>query len=322
MTFRLLSVGMMLSMIAARGPAGTVPPQPPQQPPRTVFRSTAAAVAVDVSVRDRTRRSITGLAAADFEIYDSGVRQRVDAVSYGKLPIDVTVALDVSYSVTGSLLDRLRQGVVELMRDLGSDDRLELVLFNMQVDRVVGFTRDVKAVERAMGSARAGGGTALFDAISTTLVSPTGPDRRHLIVFFTDGTDSSSTTPADTLTAIAQRTRATLAFVVPRTVAMPISFGGPPGVTVVPPPPRTINVLPPQHAIFSRLAAETGGSFLPITSATSLSSTFRSVLGEFRSAYVLYYTPQGVPSGGYHAIEVKTGRDGAVVQARRGYFGS
>jgi len=34
------------------------------------------------------------------------------------------------------------------------------------------------------------------------------------------------------------------------------------------------------------------------------------------------YTPSGVEPGGYHAIEVKTTRDGAEVRARRGYFGS
>jgi hypothetical protein len=36
------------------------------------------------------------------------------------------------------------------------------------------------------------------------------PDRRQLVVFFTDGSDSSSTTSDDVLTRVAQRTRATL----------------------------------------------------------------------------------------------------------------
>ena len=49
---------------------------------------------------------VTGLTATDFVIQDNGVRQDVSAVSYGKVPIDVTVGLDVSTSVTGPLLDR------------------------------------------------------------------------------------------------------------------------------------------------------------------------------------------------------------------------
>jgi len=48
----------------------------------------------------------------------------------------------------------------------------------------------------------------------------------------------------------------------------------------------------------------------------------RGVLNEFRSAYVLYHTARGVDRAGYHAIDVKVKRDGAVVQARRGYFSS
>ena len=104
-------------------------------------------------------------------MYDNGVLQTVDAVSYGKLPIDITVALDVSFSVTGAMLDWLRRGVVQLMRDLGKEDRLKLMLFNMQVARSVDFTTDEAAVERAIKSAAAGGGTSLLDSISVSLIS-------------------------------------------------------------------------------------------------------------------------------------------------------
>ena len=71
-----------------------------------VFRAGTSAVMVDVSVKTRSGRVVTGLTATDFVIQDNGVRQDVSAVSYGKVPIDVTVGLDVSTSVTGPLLDR------------------------------------------------------------------------------------------------------------------------------------------------------------------------------------------------------------------------
>jgi hypothetical protein len=54
--------------------------------------------------------------------------------------------------------------------------------------------------------------------------------------------------------------------------------------------------------------------------ATDLSGTFRRVLDDFRSTYVLYYTPRGVNPGGYHSIEVRVKHEGATVQARRGYW--
>ena len=95
-----------------------------------VFRSAANGVSVDVTVRDRSRRGVPGLTAADFSLTDNGVPQEIANVSFGQLPIDVTVALDVSYSVNGVLLERLRTGVVQLMGDLTAKDRLKLMLFN------------------------------------------------------------------------------------------------------------------------------------------------------------------------------------------------
>ena len=189
---RSVLLALAFLMVNAPGPArGLDAAGVPQVP---TFRAEVNAVVVDVSVRDRSRRPVTNLRAADFHVTDNGVPQEVDNVSYGKLPIDVTVALDVSYSVTGSVLERLRRAVGQLMHDLGRQDRLKLMLFNMRVTRIVDFTSDADAVDRAIRTATAGGGTALLDAISVALVSASTPDRRQLIVFFTDGNDSSSVT--------------------------------------------------------------------------------------------------------------------------------
>ena len=209
--------GTWMLALAAGVASHVEPPETQQQP---AFRAGVSGVAVDVSVRDRSRRPITNLQASDFEVLDNGVPQSVDSVSYGKLPIDVTVALDVSYSVTGMLLEQLRRGVVQLMRDLTRQDRLKLILFNMRVNRTVDFTADVEVVERAIRGATAGGSTALLDAISVALVSASAPDRRQLIVFFTDGSDNTSVTAPAALAPVAQRTRATVTFVMPAPAAI------------------------------------------------------------------------------------------------------
>jgi VWFA-related protein len=275
------------------------------------FRSMANAVAVDVTVRDGKRKSVTGLRASDFEVYDNSVRQEVAEVSYGKLPIDVTVALDVSFSVTGLMLERLRSGVVTLMRDLAREDRLRLMLFNSRVSRVVDFTTDEKKVEAAIKGAAAGGGTALFDSMSVALVSTAPRDRRQLVVVFTDGNDSTSTTQPAMLTNVALRTRAAVAMVLP---------GNGPIVVTGNVANLKMSLTPqPYDGFLQSVAKATGGSVVRTDASSDLNTVFRQILEEFRSAYVLLYDAKGVESG-YHELEVKVKRDGVNVTARRGYW--
>ncbi|MCR4373694.1 MAG: hypothetical protein NUW22_02480, partial [Acidobacteria bacterium] len=80
------------------------------------FRAVAEGVTVDVSVQVGTR-PVTNLQIADFELLDNGVPQTIADLTFGTLPIDVTVALDISYSVRGTMLDRLRRAVGQLVRD-------------------------------------------------------------------------------------------------------------------------------------------------------------------------------------------------------------
>jgi VWFA-related protein len=272
-----------------------------QEPQRPAFRATADVVRVDVSVRQGSR-VVDGLTAKDFEVLDNGVPQQVSELSYGRLPIDVTVGLDVSFSVTGPLLQQLQRAVSQLMRDLRDGDRLKLMLFNMRVMRVIDFTTDEREVERAIRAVQAGGGTALFDAISAAFVSAPSSERRQLLMFFTDGMDSSSSTSPEALREVAQRTNATLAFLV--------SSAGARG-----PAPTA-----PAVSFLVQLAQETGGAAIFTARTVDLSTPFRSILERFRSTYVLHYTPRGVDQPGFHTLEVRVKRDKAIVTARRGYF--
>jgi VWFA-related protein len=312
----LLAAGLAAGLASTPSPVARAQSQ--EQLP--TFRSSANAVMVDVNVRDKNRKVITNLKASDFEVLDNGVAQAVDNVSYGKLPIDVTVALDVSYSVTGTLLDRLRRGVTALMNDLKKEDRLKLMLFNNRVNRTVDLTGDTEAVDKALKAASAGGSTALLDAISVALVSGSAPDRRQLVMFFTDGSDSSSVSMPSAVTTTARRARATLSFVMPSLGNVVVTNGSRTGgstTTAI----TIANGLPARtDPVYTALARETGGSVFPVSASTDLAATFRQVLGDFRSAYVLYFNAKGVEQGGYHTLEVKVKRDDTTVQARRGYW--
>ncbi len=285
------------------------------------FRAAAAGVLVEVSVQSNSR-PVTNLQIADFEVFDKGVPQTVVNMTYGKLPIDITVALDVSFSVSGTMLDRLRRGVGALMRDLRPDDRLRLMMFNAGVARIVDYSSDPDVIDAAMKVANAGGGTSLHDAISLALVSSRAPGRRQLIVVFTDGIDASSTTSVPVLNEVASRTTATLTMVVPGIA--PIVQQQFTDISMVPTLTKTILATPRTarvSAAYLALTANTGGTMVPFRPSEDLGALFKRVLESFRSTYVLHFIPTGVDAGGFHELRVAVKRPNTTATARRGYFG-
>jgi Ca-activated chloride channel family protein len=299
-----------LVLMAALLGQGASAQQPTPQQPAAVFRTGADVVSVDASVQ-RERRPLTGLTAADFELRDNGVQQQVTEVGYEKLPIDVTMLLDVSASVSGPVLDELRRALRQVRADLGPSDRLRLLAFNMRIRRLVDFGQSAADVDQALAALRAGGSSAVFDALAVALTSDDAPGRRRLVVLFSDGQDSSSISDADALVDVAKRSTPTVATI----LATPL-------------PERPASVLRTNAALASatvdsltaRLASETGGMVTTVKTGENLTSKFRRMVQDFRSSYVLYFTPTGVDRSGAHTLEVRVKRPGVEVRARRGYI--
>ena len=307
---RLGTLAVLIAVGASTPLAGTFVERNTQQldqPPPT-FRASADAVAVDASVR-RNNRAVTALTAADFEIVDNGVLQKVTDVSYEKLPIDVTVALDVSASVTGSVLGQLRRSVQQLATDLHAQDRLELQTFNQRIQRLVDFASPASTTDAAIARISAAGGSAVFDSLAVALALPTTAARRHLIVLFSDGVDSSSISDPETLFDLARVSGSTVAVVLASTnsqaPASVFSRRIPGAITV--------------ERLYDRIARDTGGTVVTISSGDNLATTFRRVLENFRASYVLYFTPQGVERAGAHTLDVRVKRTNVQVRARSGY---
>lgn len=317
-TRSVLILALHVAFVSVVGAHGGAQSQAP------TFRAAADAVMVEVSVQ-AGNRPVTDLQIPDFTLLDKGVPQTIVDMTYGKLPIDVTVALDISFSVSGAMFERLQRAVGQLMRDLRPDDRLRLMMFNARVARVIDYSSDPAVIDAAMKSAIAGGGTSLHDAISLALVSSRAPGRRQLIVVFTDGSDASSTTPMSTLLDVASRTTATLSMVMPGGMTptagiFDSSFGFTGGVPV-PPQTQVRRQLATVSAAYVGLSASTGGSVVPFRANEDLGAVFRRILDGFRSTYVLHFTPTGVERGGFHELQVTVSRPKTTVTARRGYFG-
>jgi CO/xanthine dehydrogenase Mo-binding subunit len=176
--------------------------------------------------------------------------------------------------------------------------------------RLVDFGEPASAIDQTSASLRGNGSSAVFDTLAVALSAAVPPGRRHFVVLFSDGRDSSSIIDADTLLAVASRTTPTVAVILgARTTASPASMLRTSG------PLATASVAD----VAGQIARETGGFVSTIEPGDDLPSRFGRVLEEFRSSYVLYFTPAGVERTGAHALEVRVRREGVEVRARRGY---
>ena len=155
---------------------------------------------------------MSGLGIHEFDVIDNGVMQQVADMSYEKLPIDVTMALDVSESVTGALLDRLRG--VPAARDRSRRPRSVEAHDVQHARETRDGLRKTSFLDRCRVREDRGhsGAPRPSTRWQWRCRPPAPPDRRQLIVLFSDGHDTSSITDPATLIDVAHRTTATLGF--------------------------------------------------------------------------------------------------------------
>lgn len=281
------------------------------------FRSGVDAVAVDVLVT-RGRDSVGGLTAADFTVLDNGVRQDVAAVLVEEVPITLLLVLDTSGSVRGAPLRQLRAAAEAAGEALGPGDRVGLVTFSDKLRLAVAPPAPPAGLPEAFARVRAGGATGLYDATFAALALRERTVGRTVVLVFSDGYDTTSwLDPLDVLDA-ARRSDVVVYGVRHDHLARegwqeregrglasrwfadePHLFG---------------------QEYLAQLAADTGGSVYVAADLDRLREVFSRVVNEFRSRYLLTYTPEGVDAGGWHELEVRVRGRGRRVQARRGYL--
>ncbi len=283
------------------------------------FKMSVDAVRVDVLVLEGNR-PIIGLTADDFELRDRDVVQEVSSVTTEEVPLRVTLVLDASTSVQGEALEHLKNAATDLMRFLTPTDRVALLRFTAGLELPVAWTTNRPRVIQAIGLTKAGGGTALHDAVYAALTLRDGGPDRSLILVLSDGTDSSSWLPAQMVIDAARRNDAVVyAAVLNADDRQPpdyrLDFRS--GIQLPPPHPRAFTR---PESFLRILAHETGGGVFNAQRSERLRDAFVQIIQEFRHRYVLSYVPRGVSSGGWHPIQVKVKGRRYSVTARRGYL--
>jgi VWFA-related protein len=284
-----------------------------------VYRATADAVTVPVTVRDKNR-PIAGLTAADFSLLDNGVEQMIAVASIASVPIDVTLVMDTSGSVGGRALDQFKLDVQAISDLLETRDRVRLITFAADAADV--FNLQPAGTRLPLSGVTSGGITALYDALAGALIAVSTNERPQLVMAFSDGFDTTSFLDATRLAALAAVSNASLYVVLVNSSSTAEDSEISPSASSG----RIIQRLgayaggPNLPAL--RIAAErTGGAVYDGPAGESLPTIFKKLLDEFRTGYVLTYSPTGVPRGGWHDISVRCHNSAYSVRARPGYDG-
>jgi VWFA-related protein len=280
---RWLAISLALALLECSGHAEQSP----------AFSAKVEAVRVDVLVTDNGQ-PIRGLGPGDFEIFDNGVPQQVELVSFDQVPLNVILALDMSDSVAGERLEQLRGAGGGLLAALHKEDQAALVEFSHAVHQGAKLTADVATVRNALGSAAGTGMTALVDGTYAGLMIGESDVGRALLIVFSDGVDTSSWLRADAVLDTARRADVVVY-----------------GVSVA-------SRLKPEF--LRDLTSVTGGRFFEIEKTANLPATFLGILEEFRHRYLVSYTPKGVAKDGWHKLDVRVKNRRATIKARPGYL--
>jgi VWFA-related protein len=283
--------GALIVMAVAAALSGVVAAQ------QATFSARREVVRVDVLVTDHNR-PVLGLRGSDFELFDSGVRQTVTDVGFQELPLNVTLALDASVSMSGERLEHLRSAARAVLDTMRAEDKTAVLTFDDTVTELQPLTANVAQARESVngiGASRrlSGGGTALRDAIFAALTLTAAQPGRSLLLVFTDGLDTSSWLTAERLVASARRSNA---------VVYAVSAAG-----------------LDEDVGLRRLADTTGGGVVKIGKTDALRSTFLTIMDEFRQRYVVSFSPDGVPPSGWHPLTVRVKGRSVTVRARPGY---
>jgi VWFA-related protein len=257
------------------------------------FKSRVEAVRVDALVTDRGR-PIRDLRTADFEVLDNGVPQTVDLVSFEQVPLNIILTLDMSDSVAGERLDHLRDAGRSALATLEKGDQSALVTFSHAVMVRAPLSGDTTTVRSALDEAIGAGETSLVDGVFTGMMIGESDAGRALQIVFSDGLDTASwLTPAAVLDA-AKRSDVVV---------------------------YAVAVKSPVKPEFLRdLTSFSGGRLYELEKTADLTTTFKTIVDEFRHRYLISYTPRGVAKEGWHRLDVRVKRKSADVKARPGYL--
>jgi len=161
------------------------------QTPETIFRADSRLVEVYATVMDHKGRYIDGIPQTSFNITDNGEPQRLVSFESNASEFSCAILLDTTGSMTKTL-PMVRNAILRLLDEFRDGDWVAVYGFSAGVELLQDFTLDKAAAKQVVLRTRAGGMTALYDAISRVAGDVARRNGKKSVVVFTDGDDNAS----------------------------------------------------------------------------------------------------------------------------------
>jgi len=316
-------------------PAQQAPPQPapPQEqaPQRQEpGRITQVVNLVDVlfTVLNHRNKLVPDLEKDDFKVWDDKTQQAIRYFSrQTDLPLRIGLLMDTSNSIRDRLKfeqDAATSFLFSVLRH--NKDQAFVMTFDDEPSILQTFTDDAGRLRDEIVKTRAGGGTAVYDAIydacQKELSHPPRPPGdqpdvvRRVMILISDGDDNLSNHTRSEAIEMAQRYSVVIYTISTSTQWIQLSQTNPEKLA------NRKTHLTEGDQILQTLADETGGrAFFPYH-VDDLDQSFQDIGDELRNQYSIAYIPTHAQlDGKYHKIRIEVPEHkGYQVRARRGYF--
>jgi Ca-activated chloride channel family protein len=294
-------------------------PEPKQQQQSIVVPTTM--VRLVATVMDRHHGFVTDLDQKDFKIMEDGQPQDIRYFTRETdLPLRIGLLLDTSNSIRPRLQFE-QDAAVDFLTSVvrRNKDMAFLMTFDNEPEVIQDFTGELSFLVDAIHKQRAGGGTALNDAIflaSQKLQNPPLPagasqDVRRVLVVISDGDDNLSDHALSEALESAIRAEVSIYSVSTNTDWLAVDDQT---------KPQKYH-LDPGDKVLQQFADESGGRVFFPYKIDDLAQSFLDIGIELRSQYFIAYAPTNAAmNGAYRRVQVDTDHKGLVVRTKKGYY--
>jgi Ca-activated chloride channel homolog len=264
-------------------------------------------VNVVFTVIDKDGRFVRDLKQEQFRIMDNKQppRQVMNFAAQTNLPLQVGLLIDASNSIRDRFQfekDAASEFLYEIIRP--KSDRAFVLAFDETWDVTQDFTNNLDKLRDGVKAIKAGGGTALWDAIyfacrDKLMKEPATTAVRRAIIVVSDGEDNQSRVYRAEAIDMAQRA-GVIVYAISTTLVSNSTKG---------------------NDNLKALADATGGrAFFP-EKLDDVVAAFSDIQEELRSQYSVSYRPEGfVANGQFRPIQIVADNKKYKVRAKKGYY--